>query len=73
MNFFISDNINIGDKIDYSQRFSSDIGEEVRLTLEAMERNGGPDAFKSIKYSIPQCKKEKSIAYYIYNLIELPS
>jgi hypothetical protein len=50
---FLDNNRNIGDSIDYGQRWSNDVGEEVRKTLELMEENGGPDAFELIKFSIP--------------------
>jgi len=47
---------NIGDQIDYGQRRSDDIGEEARKTLEMLEEYGGPNAFYSIKTSIPTYK-----------------
>lgn len=50
---FMDVNRNIGDSIDYGQRKGDDIGEEVRKTLELMEERGGPDAFESIKFSVP--------------------
>ena len=50
---FLDNNRNIGDSIDYGQRWSNDVGEEVRKTLELMEENGGPNAFELIKFSIP--------------------
>jgi len=50
---FMDDNKNIGDSIDYAQRKGNDVGEEVRKTLELMEENGGPDAFQTIKFSVP--------------------
>jgi hypothetical protein len=53
MNAFLDVTKNTGDTIDYGQRFSNDIGEEVRITLEAMERTGGPQAYKRIKFAIP--------------------
>lgn len=56
MNTFLDRNKNIGDTIDYGQRNNDDIGEEVRLTLEVMERTGTENAFKYIKFAIPPCK-----------------
>jgi hypothetical protein len=56
MNTFLDHNKNIGDTIDYGQRNNDDIGEEVRLTLEIMERYGTPDAYKFIKFAIPPCE-----------------
>ncbi len=47
---------NIGDSIDYGQRKSDDVGEEVRITLEMMEERGGPTAFTMIKFCIPLCE-----------------
>lgn len=55
MNTFLDRVKNIGDTIDYGQRNNDDIGEEVRLTLEIMERYGTEDAFKFIKFAIPPC------------------
>ena len=57
MNAFLDHNRNIGDSIDYGQRNNDDIGEEVRQTLETMERHGTEDAFKFIKFAIPPCKR----------------
>ncbi|CAE7551497.1 Pacrg, partial [Symbiodinium microadriaticum] len=53
MNAFLDQAKNTGDQIDYGQRNNDDIGEEVRTTLETMERFGAPDAFKCIKFAIP--------------------
>ena len=44
---------NIGDRMDYAQRKNNDIGEAVRNTLEMLETYGGPNALKSIKFSVP--------------------
>jgi hypothetical protein len=56
MNAFLEENKNLGDAMDYGQRFHNDVGEQVRNTLEIMERAGGPGAYKSIKFAIPICK-----------------
>ncbi len=46
-------NKNTGDKIDYSQRKSVNLGELIQETLEMLEVHGGEDAFINIKYMIP--------------------
>lgn len=53
MNLFINNNDNIGDKIDYSQRKRSNLGQLIMETLEQLEINGGEDAFINIKYLVP--------------------
>ena len=45
--------VNIGEKIDYHQRFHENIGDLIQDTLEVLEKRGGPDAFINIKYMIP--------------------
>lgn len=52
-NLFKNSNINIGDKIDYSQRKSQNLGDLIQETLELFEQTGGEDAFINIKYMIP--------------------
>lgn len=52
LNVFINDTINLGDGIDYHQRFGH-IGELIAETLAKLEKKGGPDAFINIKYLIP--------------------
>ena len=56
MNAFLDQTKNTGDQMDYGQRRNDDIGEEVRTTLETMERFGAPDAFRCIKFAIPPCE-----------------
>lgn len=56
MNAFLDQTKNTGDQFDYGQRHDNDIGEQVRVTLEIMERAGGPSAYKNIKFAIPPCK-----------------
>lgn len=46
-------NLNLGDKIEYSQRKRENLGDLIAETLELMERSGGEDAFINIKYMIP--------------------
>lgn len=46
-------NINIGDKIEYSQRKKLNMGDLIQETLELFEQTGGDDAFINIKYMIP--------------------
>lgn len=53
LNLFLDDVKNTGDAFDYGQRRNNDCGEECRLTLETMERTGGPTAFRTIKQSVP--------------------
>ena len=45
--------VNIGDKIDYGQRYNTRIGELIQDTLEILEKHGGEDAYINIKYMIP--------------------
>ena len=52
-NLFKNKNINIGDKIDYSQRKKLALGDLIQETLELLEQTGGEDAFINIKYMIP--------------------
>lgn len=52
MNVYVNATANLGDKIDYHQRFGR-VGELIRETLELMELRGGPDAFINIRYLIP--------------------
>lgn len=47
------DIVNIGDKIDYSQKKKQNIGELIQETLELFEKHGGEDAYINIKYMIP--------------------
>lgn len=42
-----------GDSIDYGQRKRCDVKHEIQITLELLEKYGGPDAFINIKYMIP--------------------
>ena len=53
MNLFKIKNMNMGDKIDYSQRKGQNLGELIQQTLELFEIHGGEDAFINIKYMIP--------------------
>jgi len=45
MNLFKTKNANLGDKIDYSQRKSMNLGDLIQQTLELFEMHGGEDAF----------------------------
>ncbi len=51
--FYINKIVNIGDKIDYSQKKKENIGELIQETLELFEKHGGEDAYINIKYMIP--------------------
>jgi hypothetical protein len=52
-NIFKNKNLNLGDKIDYSQRKRHNLGDLIEETLEIFEIHGGEDAFINIKYMIP--------------------
>jgi len=52
-NIFKSQNANLGDQMDYSQRKRLNVGELIHETLELLEKTGGPDAFINIKYMMP--------------------
>jgi hypothetical protein len=45
--------VNIGDKIDYSQKKNMNLGDLIQETLELFEKHGGEDAYINIKYMIP--------------------
>jgi hypothetical protein len=53
LNLFKIKNQNLGDKIDYSQRKSQNLGDLIQQTLELFEIHGGEDAFINIKYMVP--------------------
>lgn len=53
MNLFKTKNLNMGDKIDYSQRKGLNLGDLIQQTLELFEMHGGEDAFINIKYMVP--------------------
>ena len=50
---FISELVNIGDKIDYSQQKNENLSDLIQETLETLEKHGGEDAYINIKYMIP--------------------
>jgi len=52
-NLFKQCNINIGDKVEYSQRKRMNLGDLIEETLQIFEIHGGEDAFINIKYMIP--------------------
>jgi len=52
-NLLKNKNLNIGDKIDYSQQKRQNVGDLIDETLELFEIHGGEDAFINIKYMIP--------------------
>lgn len=52
-NLFKYKRLNLGDKIDYSQRKNENISDLIQETLEVFERFGGEDAYINIKYMIP--------------------
>ena len=51
LNAFMGSGKNLGDGIDYGQRFGS-IGDRITECLQTLERNGGPDALVNLKYVI---------------------
>ena len=53
LNLMKTSNANLGDKIDYGQRKSLNLGDLIQSTLEMFETHGGEDAFINIKYMIP--------------------
>jgi hypothetical protein len=52
-NMFKNKRLNIGDKIDYSQRKNENLADLIQETLEVLEKHGGEDAYINIKYMIP--------------------
>jgi len=52
-NLFKSNNLNLGDGIDYSQQKRKTLGDLIIETLQLFEYHGGEDAFINIKYMIP--------------------
>jgi len=58
-NLYANANKNLGDGIDYGQRFAvADIGATVAATLRALDATGGPDAYVNILYSVPTYSRE---------------
>lgn len=53
LNMFKNERLNIGDKIDYSQRKNENLADLIQETLETLEKHGGEDAYINIKYMIP--------------------
>jgi len=52
-NLFKNKRLNLGDKIDYSQRKAEQLGDLIQETLETLEKHGGEDAYINIKYMLP--------------------
>jgi hypothetical protein len=52
-NIYKSQNKNVGDQMEYSQRKRLNMGDLIAETLEILEVHGGEDAFINIKYMIP--------------------
>lgn len=52
-NLLKNKNVNIGDRIDYSQQKRANVGDLIDETLELFEMHGGEDAYINIKYMIP--------------------
>ena len=53
LNLYKTKNENLGDKIDYAQRKTHNLGDLIQQTLELFEMHGGEDAFINIKYMVP--------------------
>jgi len=53
MNQFKTNNLNLGDGIQYNQRKNLCLGDLIQQTLELFEQHGAEDAFINIKYMIP--------------------
>lgn len=52
LNIFMGKDTNLGDGIDYGQRFGH-FGERITECLQTLEINGGPDALVNLKYCLP--------------------
>lgn len=52
LNPYMGKDVNLGDGIDYGQRFGH-FGEKITACLETLEVNGGPDALVNLKYCLP--------------------
>ena len=50
---FMGKDTNLGDKIDYGQRHGH-FGEQITVSLQKLELNGGPDALVNLKYCLPK-------------------
>ena len=61
--------MNIGDKIDYSQKKNMNLGDLIQETLELFEKHGGEDAYINIKYMIPTY--ESCIFWEEYTLFKI--
>ncbi|KAA0157232.1 hypothetical protein FNF29_00584 [Cafeteria roenbergensis] len=53
LSIFKSKHDDLGDAIDYGQRFRRSMGDLVQETLETLELHGGPDAFINLRYCVP--------------------
>ena len=52
LNIFLGRDANLGDGIDYGQRFGR-MSDKIVSCLNTLEMNGGPDALVNIKYVLP--------------------
>ena len=50
---FMDKDVNLGDGIDYGQRFGH-TGQQITTSLQKLELNGGPDALVNLKYCLPK-------------------
>ena len=53
LNVFMGMDVNLGDGIDYGQRFGH-FGEKITECLQKLELHGGPDALVNLKYCLPK-------------------
>jgi len=53
LNLFAQRNLNLGDGIDYGQRFNRSIGESIAEFLHILDVTGGEAAYLNILYSVP--------------------
>jgi hypothetical protein len=57
MNLYASKNLNLGDGIDYGQRFQRSMGEKVAEVLAKLDSTGGEAAYLNILYSVPSYQR----------------
>ena len=53
LSVFMGKDVNLGDGIDYGQRFGH-FGEQISECLQKLELSGGPDALVNLKYCLPK-------------------
>jgi hypothetical protein len=53
LNLYAQQSLNLGDQIDYGQRYSRNMGEEIAGLLRVLDLTGGEAAYLNICYSVP--------------------